>query len=90
MQSQQTVNKQSYAEHKEQQKKIRKVEKAIKESEAKIESMEKRKAELDEMLMKPENASNMDLVTEYTSLQKSLDQENDHWFELSQKLEELN
>lgn len=89
-QSQQTVNKQSYTEHKEQQKKIRKVEKAIKESEAKIESMEKRKAELDEMLMKPENASNMDLVTEYTSLQKSLDQENDHWFELSQKLEELN
>ena len=89
-QSQQTVNKQSYAEHKEQQKKIRKVEKAIKEAEAKIESMEKRKAELDEMLMKPENASNMDLVTEYTSLQKSLDQENDHWFELSQKLEELN
>jgi ATP-binding cassette subfamily F protein 3 len=89
-QSQQTVNKQSYAEHKEQQKKIRKVEKAIKEAEAKIESMEKRKSELDEMLMKPENASNMDLVTEYTSLQKSLDQENDHWFELSQKLEELN
>jgi ATP-binding cassette subfamily F protein 3 len=40
--------------------------------------------------MKPENASNMDLVTEYTSLQKNLDQENDHWFELSQKLEELN
>lgn len=89
-QSQQTVNKQSYAEHKEQQKKIRKVEKAIKEAEAKIESMEKRKSELDEMLMKTENASNMDLVTEYTSLQKSLDQENDHWFELSQKLEELN
>jgi len=79
----------SYAEHKEQQKKIRKAEKAVKESENLIESMEKRKAELDEMLMKPENAANMELVTEYTELQRKLDEENEKWFLLSEKLSEL-
>src|SRR3712207_2829877 len=48
----------SYAEHKEQQKKLRKAQKAVDESEAKIASMEKRIAELDRLLMQPENASN--------------------------------
>ena len=81
--------KQSYAEHKEQQKKIRKAEKAVQECEKRIASLEKRKREIDEMLMKPENATNMELVTEYTSLMKKLDEENDNWMTLSEALEEL-
>ena len=79
----------SYAEHKEQQKKIRKAEKAVKECEAKIEKLESRKTEIDALLMKPENATNMELVTEYTELMKTLDEENDRWMILSEELEEV-
>ena len=79
----------SYAEHKEQQKKIRKAEKAVKECEAKIEKLETRKAEIDALLMKTENATNMELVTEYTNLMKTLDEENDRWMILSEELEEV-
>ncbi len=83
-----SLKKQNYAEHKEQQKKIRKAEKAVKECEQKIASLEKRKKEIDDLLMKPENASNMDLITEYTSLMKVLDEENEKWMILSEELEE--
>ena len=84
-----SAGKQNYAEHKEQQKKIRKAEKAVKECEDRIAKLEKRKKEIDDLLMKPENATNMDLVTEYTSLMQKLDEENDNWLLLSEKLEEV-
>jgi len=80
----------SYAERKEQQKKIRKAQRAVDESEAKIAKLEARKSELDELLMAPENASNMELVTEYTNLQHELDEENERWLILSEELETLN
>ena len=79
----------SYAEHKEQQKRIRKTQRAVEDSEKKIAKMEERKAELDELLMVAENASNMELVTEYTDLQRHLDRENEQWLELSEALERL-
>ena len=79
----------SYAEHKEQQKRIRKTQRAVEDSEKKIAKMEKRKAELDELLMSAENASNMKLVTEYTDLQRHLDKENEQWLALSEALEAL-
>lgn len=79
----------SYAEHKEQQKKIRKAEKAVKDCEQRIATLEKRKKEIDDLLMKPENATNMELVTEYTSLMQKLDEENDNWLVLSEELEEV-
>ena len=79
----------SYAEHKEQQKRIRKTQRAVEDSEKKIAKMEERKAELDELLMAAENASNMKLVTEYTDLQRHLDKENEQWLELSEALEAL-
>ena len=79
----------SYAERKEQQKKIRKAQRAVEDSEKKIAKMEERKAELDELLMVAENASNMELVTEYTDLQRYLDRENEQWLELSEALERL-
>lgn len=81
--------KQSYAEHKEQQKKIRKAEKAVKESEARIEKMESRLKEFDELLCQPENASNMEYVTEYTSTKKTLDEEVENWEKLSEELDAL-
>ena len=87
--SEASSGKLSYAEHKEQQKKIRKAEKAVKECETKIEKLETRKAEIDALLMKPENATNMELVTEYTELMKSLDEENENWMMLSEELEEV-
>ena len=80
----------SYAEHKAQQKKIRKAQRAVEESEAKIAKLEARKSELDALLLKPENASDMGLVTEYTNLQRELDEENDNWMILSEQLEQLN
>ena len=79
----------SYAERKELQKKIRKAQRAVDESEAKIAKLEARKSELDELLMAPENASNMELVTEYTNLQRELDEENERWLILSEELETL-
>ena len=79
----------SYAEHKEQQKRIRKTQRAVEDSEKKIAKMEKRKTELDALLMSAENASNMKLVTEYTDLQRHLDKENEQWLALSEALEAL-
>ena len=80
----------SYSERKELQKKIRKAQRAVDDSEAKIAKLEARKSELDELLMAPENASNMELVTEYTNLQRELDEENERWLVLSEELETLN
>ena len=79
----------SYAEHKEQQKRLKRAEKAVKESETKIEKMEQRLKELDELLMIPENASDMTLVTEYTSTKKALDEEVERWEQLSEELASL-
>ena len=75
-----------YAERKEQQKRIKRIEKAVKESESKIEKMETRLKELDELLMQPENASDMTLVMEYTSTKKCLDEEMDRWEKLNEEL----
>ncbi|MFC2582008.1 MAG: ABC-F family ATP-binding cassette domain-containing protein, partial [Segatella oris] len=86
---QEKAGKQNYQERKEWQKKINKAEKAVKESEKRIANMEQRIKELDALLMDPKNASNMELVTEYTSTKQKLDQENEQWFMLSEALNEL-
>ena len=83
-------DKESYAERKERMKKISRLEKAVKESERKIGQMEDRLKELDEILCQPENASDMKLITEYTSTKKALDEEVEKWEENSIMLEELN
>lgn len=82
-------SKLSYQEHKEQQKKIRKAQRAVEEAEKKIASLEVRIKELDDLLMDPKNASNMELVNEYTATQAALDRENNQWMELSEALESL-
>ena len=86
---QEKAGKQNYQERKEWQKKINKAEKAVKESEKRIANMEQRIKELDALLMNPKNASNMELVTEYTSIKQKLDEENEQWFMLSEALSEL-
>ncbi len=78
-----------YAARKEQQKKIRKAEKAVKECEAKIAQLEQRIKEMDDLLCQPDHAADMELITEYTSTRKVLDEENDRWMVLSERLEEL-
>ena len=82
-------DKESYEERKERMKRVSRAEKAVKESERKIEKMESRLKELDDILCQPENASDMTLITEYTSIKKALDEEVEKWEEESIKLEEL-
>ena len=70
-------------------KKISRAEKAVKESENKIEKMEARLKELDNILCHPENASDMTIITEYTSTKRALDEEVEKWETLSMQLEEM-
>ena len=84
------VNRQQdYAARKEQQRRLRKAERAVEESERKISDMERRLKELDQQLMDPEKASDMVLVTEYTTTKRALDEEVERWEKLSEELEEL-
>ena len=83
------ADNESYAQRKERMKKVSKAEKAVKECEARIASMEKRIGELNVLLSDVDNASDMTLVSEYTSVQRALDSENEKWMELSETLEEL-
>lgn len=78
-----------YQQRKEQQRKLRKLKRDIEECETKIAKMEKRITELNALLSQPENASDMELVTEYTTTQRALDKENERWMDLSEKMEKL-
>ena len=80
----------SYLERKEQQKKVKKAQRAVDDCEREIARMEARLKELDELFMQPEHAANMELVTEYTSTRQALDKANEQWMELSEALEQLN
>lgn len=79
--------RQSYAEHKERQKKIRRAEKAVKECEAKIEAYEQQISGMDDMLSRPEHAADMDLIARYTDIKRLLDEEVEHWERASEELE---
>ena len=79
----------SYAERKERQKKISRAEKAVKESEEIISRMEARIKEMDAILMRPEHATDMKLIEEYTQTMKLLDEENERWMQRSEELEKL-
>lgn len=79
----------SYAERKERQKQVTRIQKQINEAEKKIADYEAKIAELDEKLCDPANASDMKLVNEYTDTQALLDKEMERWEELSEKLEEI-
>ncbi len=79
----------SYEERKARNKQYSKIEKLIQESESRIEKLEARLKELDTILCQSENASNMTLINEYTTLSKSLDEETGKWEKSIEKLETL-
>ena len=87
--SEPSQGKQDYLEHKELQKKLNKMKKAVDKAESKIGELEKRLGELDELLLKPENSSNMEIVEQYTSIKAKLDEEVDNWEKLSEEYEQL-
>ena len=82
-------SKLAYLERKEQQKKVKRVEKSIKEQEEKIMKLEDRIKELDAILCTPEGASDMTVVTEYTSIKKLIDQETERWEHLCEELDQI-
>jgi ATP-binding cassette subfamily F protein 3 len=82
-----TDNALSYAERKEQQKKINKIQKQIKACEEKIATLEAKLDELGKKLEDPANASDMKLVNQYTETQEALNKEMESWEELSLQLE---
>ena len=82
--------KQSYAERKEFQKRVTKLEKSIADSEKTIEALEIRQKELEETLLKPEHASDMKLINEYTELTQRISNATDKWNDLLEELEKLN
>jgi len=85
-----TENKLNYAERKELQKQLNRIEKAIKETEKDIEQYETRVKELEEILLKPEHASDMGLINEYTNITAQLEKANEKWLELSEEKEQIN
>ena len=85
-----TENKLNYAERKELQKQLNRIEKAIKETEKDIEKYEARVKELEEILLKPEHASDMGLINEYTNITAQLEKANEKWLELSEEKEQIN
>lgn len=70
----------TYEERKAQQRKEAKLVKRRKQLEEQIELLEQKKSELDEALMKPENAANMQMVNEYTALQAELEKLEEEYF----------
>ena len=85
-----TENKLNYAERKELQKQLNRIEKAIKETEKDIEKYETRVKELEEILLKPEHASDMGLINEYTNITAQLETAHEKWLELSEEKEQIN
>ena len=79
----------AYADRKEQQKKLKRAERAVKESEEKIARMEARIKEMDVQLSRTNAVADMKLIEEYVQTMKALEEENDRWMQLSEELEEL-
>ena len=77
----------TYAQRKERQKMVSRIQKKINETEKRIETLETRLGELDTMLCDPKNAADMALVNEYTDIQQRLDKEMTDWEKLSEQLE---
>ena len=60
------------------------MEKQRKSLEEKIEALEGKRAELNDLLMLPENAANMQMVNEYTAVQEELDKLEEEYFALEE------
>ncbi|MBQ8866415.1 MAG: ABC-F family ATP-binding cassette domain-containing protein [Bacteroidaceae bacterium] len=83
-----SVSKLSYEQQKEQQKLIRRLEKAVADCEARIEKLEADIAALEEQMATPEGAADMSLYEKHTTLKKQLDTVVEEWETASLELEE--
>jgi ATP-binding cassette subfamily F protein 3 len=84
-----TESKLKYAERKEHDKKIRKAEKLVEESEAKILELESQIEKMDALLAKPENIQDHSVFEKYETFKKDLETEMHKWEEFSHELDEL-
>jgi ATP-binding cassette subfamily F protein 3 len=82
-------NKLSYEARKEQNRKIKKAERAVEEMEKLISKFEAEIAEMDKELEKPEKASDNDFIQLYQRKKRELEQKVYEWELLSEELEEV-
>ncbi|MDR0230623.1 MAG: ATP-binding cassette domain-containing protein [Dysgonamonadaceae bacterium] len=76
----------SYAERKEQQKILRKLEKNVSECEEKIEKLELEIKSIEQQLSTPEGASNVDLLIEHGKKKEELDNAMEKWTECTSEV----
>ncbi len=77
----------SYAERKEIMRAISRLQRQIQQSEARMEQYQARLTDLDTLFANPDNAANLDLVSEYTTIKQSLDNEEQSWLDLALNLD---
>lgn len=87
--AQPSQNKLSYEARKEQNRLLKKIEKAIAEAESKIAALEASIASVEARLATPEGASDTSLYNEYSTLKKELSDTMDIWTEQTMEYEEL-
>ena len=84
-----SVTKLSYEERKEFQRQIKKLEKAVSDSEKKIGQLENEILSVEEILASPEGASDTALYEKHGALKKLLDETMEHWAGQSEQLEQM-
>ena len=81
-------NRLSYEQQKEQQKKVRRLEKAVEQCEARIGELEAAVKMLEDQLATPEGAADVSIYERHGALKKQLDEAVNTWEEASLELEE--
>lgn len=82
-----SAKKLSYEEQKEQARRLRKLEKAVADSEREIANMERKISELEARMATPEGAADASLFAEHDNLQKALSDAMDHWAKATEALD---
>lgn len=82
-----SAKKLSYEEQKEQARRLRKLEKAVADSEREIANMERKISELEARMATPEGAADVSLFAEHDNLQKALSDAMDHWAKATEALD---
>lgn len=82
-----SAKKLSYEEQKEQARRLRKLEKAVADSEREIANMECKISELEARMATPEGAADASLFAEHDNLQKALSDAMDHWAKATEALD---
>lgn len=85
----QTDNKIKYSERKELDKQLRKLQKAVSDSESRIESLELEIDNIDKLLANPGSITDNSVFEKYELLKKELDEQMHQWEELHNNLNEL-